>query len=120
MKSDIAQRSNNATNKPGCLAISPSALVFNEEEGRLWNSEKRVKSFFDTSIATTAVLDKNRKYRSFRTAYRIRRDEVLGSNHAACIPQPEGNLLTAMESAFTDSVTLTASDCGPEWGRTAS
>ena len=35
---DIAQRSSNATNEPGCLAISPSAFAFNEEEGAISNS----------------------------------------------------------------------------------
>lgn len=55
VKVDIAQRTSNVTNEPGCLAISPSEFFINEEEGRLLNSEKRVKSFFDTSIASTAV-----------------------------------------------------------------
>ena len=64
VKVDIAQRTSNVTNEPGCLAISPSAFVFNDEEGRLLNSEKRVKSFFrnDGRLTKTAHSGQRTEY----------------------------------------------------------
>ena len=46
VKVDIAQRTSNVTNEPGCLAISPSAFAFNEEAGRLLNSIIQILKVF--------------------------------------------------------------------------
>jgi hypothetical protein len=59
----IVQRSSNAINERGYWAISPSAFVFNEEEGRLSNSEKKESSVFSKfSNEKTAVLAKTRSF----------------------------------------------------------
>ena len=93
---DIAQRTSNVTNEPGCLAISPSAFVFNDEEGRLLNSEKRVKSFFrnDGRLTKTA-------HSGQRTEYAARRLPTAMS------PEPLSSRRTVLDEASRDDLLLT-------------